>query len=146
MKRSITVSLRNRLRHWLNALQLWIYRSVWKMDIGPNCKISTKAHLDKTNPRGLHIGRDTGIAYGAVILSHDFIKGRHVDTWIGERCHIGAYAVVLPGVRIGDGSIIAPGSVVMRDVPEGCLMSGNPARVFEKGIKTGPWGMMRDNI
>lgn len=141
----IAVRLRNMFRHWLNASRLWIYRSVWKMDIGANCKISTRAHLDKTNPRGLHIGRDTGIAFGAVILSHDFLRKRHVDTWIGERCHIGAYAVILPGVRIGNGSIIGPGSIVMRDVPEGSLISGNPARIFEKGIKTGTWGTILEN-
>lgn len=110
------------------------------MDIGPNCKISLKAYLDKTNPRGLHIGRDTGIAFGAAILSHDYVGSRHLHTWIGERCHIGPLAIILPGVRIGDGSVVAPGSVVMRDVPEGSLVSGNPARVFEKGLKTGTWG------
>jgi acetyltransferase-like isoleucine patch superfamily enzyme len=140
MRQPITVRLRNRFRHTLNAILLWVYRSVWKMDIGPNCKISLQAYLDKTNPRGLHIGRDTGIAFGAAILSHDYVGNRHLDTWIGERCHIGPKAIILPGVRIGNGSVVAPGSVVMCDVPEGSLVSGNPARVFERGIKTGTWG------
>jgi acetyltransferase-like isoleucine patch superfamily enzyme len=145
MRPPIAVRLRNNLRNALSHFRIWIYRTIWKMDIGPNCKISLKAHLDKSNPRGLHIGRDTGIAFGAAILSHNHVGNRHQDTWIGERCHIGPLAIILPGVRIGDGSVVAPGSVVMRDVPEGSLVSGNPARVFEKGIKTAPGGRIIRN-
>lgn len=46
--------------------------------------------------------------------------GNHV--WIGARC------TILKGVRIGDGAVIAAGSVVTRDVPEGTLWGGVPAR------------------
>jgi acetyltransferase-like isoleucine patch superfamily enzyme len=47
------------------------------------------------------------------------------DVWIG----IGA--IVLKGVRIGRGARIAAGAVVTRDVPEGAMVAGNPARVVE---------------
>ena len=104
-------------------------------------RISLKASLDKTHPTGIHIGKDTGIGARAVILCHDFIRNRHVDTWIGSNCHIGIQAIILPGVRIGDSCIVAPGSVVMRDVPSGSLVSGNPARVIESGLELGPWGI-----
>lgn len=77
-----------------------------------------------------------------MILSHDFLNARHCETRIGSRCHIGAYAVVMPGVTIGDEVIIGPGSVVTRDIPSNSIAFGNPARVMERGIETGPWGLL----
>jgi len=46
---------------------------------------------------------------------------------------IGACAVILPGVRIGRGALVGAGSVVVRDVPPGVVVVGNPARVL-KGV------------
>lgn len=45
------------------------------------------------------------------------------DVWIGAR------AIFLPGVRVGKGSIVGAGAVVAKDVPEGVIVVGNPARV-----------------
>jgi maltose O-acetyltransferase len=53
--------------------------------------------------------------------------GRPVD--IGRDVWVGAGALILPGVRIGDRSVIGAGSVVTRDVPAGVLAVGNPCRV-----------------
>ncbi len=94
-----------------------------------------------TNPRGIHIGRDTGVGAGAVILSHDFVRSRHLNTRIGDNCHIGMNAIILPGITIGDSCIVAPASVVMKTVPSGSLVAGNPARVIESGLELGPWGI-----
>jgi len=56
------------------------------------------------------------------------------NVWIGEGVGI------LPGVRIGKGSIIGCGAIVTRDVPECCLAVGNPARVIKKySFKTKKW-------
>ncbi|WP_340109602.1 acyltransferase [Pikeienuella sp. HZG-20] len=111
------------------------------MDIGEDVRIAMSAKLDKTNPKGMHIGDFTGIGPGTLILSHDFVGSRHADTWIGKNCHLGAKVVVVAGVRIGDNCIIAPLSLVMRDIPSGSLAAGNPARVIEKGLTLGPWGI-----
>jgi virginiamycin A acetyltransferase len=51
------------------------------------------------------------------------------DTIIGNDVWIGYEAVVMPGVRIGDGAIVAARSVVTRDVPPYGLVAGNPARI-----------------
>ncbi|HEX9169180.1 MAG TPA: DapH/DapD/GlmU-related protein [Roseiarcus sp.] len=100
--------------------------------------------LDKTNPRGVHIGAGTYVSSGVDILAHDSAHLQHVDTWVGERCHVGAEAVICPGVKVGDGCIVAPGAVVMRDVAADCVVVGNPARVVEKGIRTGKYGVRLD--
>lgn len=140
----ISVRLRNTLRKATMAVSLAYYRHYWGMDIGEECRISHKAILDKSNPAGIHIGRYTGVALNAVILSHDFVRNRHVDTWIGERCHIGACAIIGAGVRVGNGCLVAAGSVVLKDVPDNCIVMGNPARVIEQGLKTGKWGVRVD--
>lgn len=52
------------------------------------------------------------------------------SVWIGANC------IVLPGVRIGRGSIVAAGSVVVKDVPAMVVAAGNPARVIKRAIDT----------
>ncbi|MEF7614438.1 sugar O-acetyltransferase [Aquincola sp. MAHUQ-54] len=47
---------------------------------------------------------------------------------VGRDVWIGAGALVLPGVSIGDGALVAAGSIVTRDVPAGATVKGNPAR------------------
>ena len=51
---------------------------------------------------------------------------------IGSNVWLGAAAIVLPGVSVGDDSIIGAGSVVTRDIPNGVLAFGNPCRVVRK--------------
>lgn len=50
----------------------------------------------------------------------------------GRNCWIGAGAVILPGVTIGDNSVIGAGSVVTKDIPENVVAVGNPCRVLRK--------------
>ena len=50
----------------------------------------------------------------------------------GKRVWIGSGDIILPGVNIGDNSVIAAGSVVTKDVPENCLYGGNPAKFIKK--------------
>lgn len=140
MRRGYAARLRTRLRATLVNGRVMLLRKLWKMEIGQDTRISLKANLDRTNPQGLHIGHRTGVAAGSNILTHDFIGNRHTHTRIGDDCHIGTNAVILPGVTIGDQCIVAPGAVVMRDVPAHSLVAGNPARVMESGLRLGPWG------
>ena len=95
------------------------------MDIGPNCRISLSARLDKTNPRGVHIGDSTAINFGACILTHDYPRWLCADTWVGKECNIGARSIIMP-VTIGDNCVVAAASVVMKDVPANCFV-GKPA-------------------
>jgi len=48
---------------------------------------------------------------------------------IGSKVWVGGGAIILPGVTVGDRSIIAAGAVVTKDVPSGVIVAGNPARV-----------------
>lgn len=100
----------------------------WGMDIAPSAWIAASALIDRTWPRGVHIGADCRIDEHAVVLTHDLTRGLYLDTTVGARTTIGARAIVLPGVTIGADCAIAPGALVNRDVPDGARMIGNPAR------------------
>ena len=51
---------------------------------------------------------------------------------VGNRVWIGANVSVLPGVTIGDDTVIGAGSVVNKDIPDGVVAAGNPCRVIRK--------------
>ena len=77
---------------------------------GPGVMVVTAAHPTEPGPRakGLQFNRPVRI---------------------GSNCWIGAGAIVLPGVTIGDDAVIGAGSVVTRDVPARAIAYGNPCRV-----------------
>ncbi len=118
------------------------YRRVWGMHLGMGVRISGKAYLDFTNPHGLHIGDYTIVTPRVQIFTHDFVHNRHVDTRVGACCFIGAGAIILPGVTIGDHSVVAAGAVVTRDVPSNSMVAGNPAQVVKSGLQTGRYGVL----
>ena len=112
----------------------WL-RMMYKMNIGEHCRISWKAHLDKSiNPRGIYIGDGTRVLNGSMILSHDACRKLKADTVIGKNCVIGVRSIILPGVTIGDSSIVGAGSVVTKDVPAHCIVAGNPAKVIRTDV------------
>jgi acetyltransferase-like isoleucine patch superfamily enzyme len=144
--RAILFGINSNLDKALTRLRGGLLGSAWGMDIGEGCRVSLTAKLDKANPRGVHIGAHTLVSSRADVLTHDSVRLQHVDTRIGERCHIGVGAVIYPGIKVGDGCIVAPGAVVMRDVADACVVAGNPARVVEKDIRTGKYGVRLDAV
>jgi phosphonate metabolism protein (transferase hexapeptide repeat family) len=64
---------------------------------------------------------------------HDFFAARRADkVMVGNDCWIGHAAILLPGVTVGDGAVIAAGAVVSRDVPPYTVVGGVPARAIRK--------------
>ena len=81
------------------------------LQMGPAVQIYTAAH-----PLDADV-RQSGLEYARPIrIGH--------DVWIGGG------AIILPGVTIGDRSVIGAGSVVVRDVPAATVVVGNPARIL----------------
>ncbi len=90
--------------------------------------------VDSLVPEFVEIGDNFISAPGSIILAHDaslliqFGEYRVQKTVIGNNVFLGANAVVLAGVTIGDGAIIGAGSVVTKDVRANMVVAGNPAR------------------
>lgn len=63
------------------------------------------------------------------------VKSVSAPIEIGNHVWIGMNSIILKGVTIGDGSVIAAGSIVTKDIPSGCLAAGVPARVIRKGVQ-----------
>jgi len=129
-----------RLRSLLLGLRTLYYRKIAGMDLAPSVRLSLSARLDRVFPKGIHIGADSYIAFGAHVLSHDFTRGLYLHTRIGRNCFIGGKSMILPGIVIGDGCVVGAGSVVTKDVPAGCAVAGNPARIIAENIEVGAYG------
>lgn len=134
--------IRNNVRLVLIAIQKWIYCKLFGMQIHNSARISFGAKLDKTNPKGIHIGEDSYVASGAIVLSHDFVNKVHADTHIGKRCFIGSNSIIMCGVNIGDEVIVGAGSIVTKDVPSNCVVVGNPAKIIRRDIHTTKFGRL----
>lgn len=96
-----------------------------------------------TTDGGVSIGDRVLIGYGTRIISgnHNIPENRgrifngghtRVPISIGNDVWIGASCVVLPGVTIGEGAVVAAGSVVTRDVEPFCIVAGVPARILRR--------------
>ena len=130
------MKLRKKLWNIVAISHALILRHIFHMDIGQGVFVSYRAKLDRSiNPRGIHIGDRTHVASDAYILAHDRCRGIVADTYIGADCLIGICSIILPGVRIGNEVIVAAGSVVTHDVPDHCVVAGNPARIIKTGIR-----------
>ena len=79
---------------------------------GPNVVVATAGHPVLPELRG-----ETPLQY-------------NLPVHIGKNCWIGAGALLLPGVTVGDNTVIGAGSVVTKDVPANCVAAGNPCRVL----------------
>ena len=110
-------------------LQRWVRIHVWHMEIDRSVRIEPSAYIDRTWPRGVHIGADSYIGECAVFLTHDMVRGLYLDTRLGARCVLGARSIVMPGLKIGDDCIVAPGAVVIKDMPDRSEAVGNPATI-----------------
>lgn len=116
-----------------------INNAVGDVTIGDHTRIG----LNNTIIGPVTIGSHVNLAQGITItaLNHNFkdtdkrIDEQGVSTTpvtIGNDIWIGANAVVLPGVTIGDHSVVAAGAVVTKDVPSHSLVAGVPAKVIKQ--------------
>jgi acetyltransferase-like isoleucine patch superfamily enzyme len=128
------------LRRVLIGARRFFLTKIMGMDISPTAEFSLSAKFDRTFPIGVHVGAYSYVAFDTAILTHDRTRGLFVHTHIGENCFIGARSIVMPGVKIGDGSVIGAGSVVTKNVPPNSIVAGNPARVLQKDIEVEAYG------
>ena len=108
--------------------------------IGEDTIIGDHAFLDGRDR--IEIGSHTDIASSVMIynsehdLSDEEFKAINAPVEIGDYCFIGPRAIILPGVKIGKGAVVAAGAVVTKDVPDFQIVGGVPAKpIGERKIK-----------
>jgi len=116
------------------------------MDIDKTARISFGTVLDKTFPQGIHIGEESYLASGAIMFSHDFARALKTHTYLGKRCFVGANAIIMPGIKIGDEVIVGSGAIVTKDVPSNSIVAGNPARIIKTEIQTTKFGQLKNAV
>jgi acetyltransferase-like isoleucine patch superfamily enzyme len=115
-------------------VQAVVRRLVWGMDIASSARIEPSAYIDRTWPKGVHIGSNVYIAEHAVVLTHDMVRGLYLDTWIGARTRLGQRCVIMPGLTVGEDCVVAPGAVVVKDMAPSSYAEGNPAVVTSREV------------
>lgn len=110
--------------------------------VGKNCKIMTTVNFD-SEPYLITIGDNCFITNGVRFCTHDggawVIRnltglkegGLYNTITVGNNVYIGNFATLMPGVTVGDNSVIGYGSIVTKDVPSGEVWAGVPARKIE---------------
>ena len=102
--------------------------------LGDNVNIGPGVLLD--GRCGLTVGSGVTISYEAVIWtqSHDYnspdFAGKGAPVTIGDRAWICSRAIILPGITVGEGAVVASGAVVTHDVPPYTVVGGVPALII----------------
>lgn len=142
MKKNAEISLGDRVLLHKNCKL-----SAWGTDGKAAIRIGSRTYIgDRTEihaGESVTIGDGCDISWNCTIMDRDYHKlGTEKEVFapvtIGNRVWIGCNAIILKGVTIGDGAVVAAGSVVTKDVPARTLVAGNPARVIREEVEWKP--------
>lgn len=99
--------------------------------INSDCKIRCHDNIS--------IGSGCAISHDFTVMdsnAHELNGSRYTSpVKIGDSVWIGTRVTILPGVEVGDGAVIAAGSLVNKNVPAGALVGGVPARVLKEHVQ-----------
>ncbi len=119
------------------------YQRTRGVKIGKNCHISPYVLIDLLHPELIKIEANVTIGSNSMIFAHvnpsanDFLKKHGYPrtikpVTIKKGAVISVGCIIIAGVTIGENSIVGAGSVVTQDVPDYCVVIGNPARIVKK--------------
>ncbi|MEQ1859599.1 MAG: putative colanic acid biosynthesis acetyltransferase [Chthoniobacteraceae bacterium] len=119
--------------HVYPGVKIW---APWQLTLGDDACIADGADIYNVAP--ITLGARAVVSQDAFLCtaSHDHRREDFplitAPIVLGTRAWVAARAIVLMGVKLGDGAVAAAGSVVTRDVAPGSVVAGNPARVVRE--------------
>lgn len=139
---SIVKRILDRIQLRRNPVAYWRKQGV---TIGSDCEIYSTANFG-SEPYLITLGDHVRINSNVIFVTHDggaWVLRRYLKTEnaekidmfgkikVGSNVHIGTGVTVMPGVTIGSNCIVGVGAIVTRDIPDGSVAVGIPARVIE---------------
>jgi acetyltransferase-like isoleucine patch superfamily enzyme len=136
-------------KNWviLNRIHVSLRPAIWRLTgckIAKNVSLGYDIYYDVGNAKLINIEEGVWVASRSLLLCHKrdltnygvgdnynhltYIKSPII---LKKNCVVGMGAIVMPGVTVGEGAIIAAGSIVTKDVPAWTIVAGNPAKVVK---------------
>jgi acetyltransferase-like isoleucine patch superfamily enzyme len=123
-------------------LRLALYRAMG-VRIGQNVFVGLDTWLDDQFPELVVLEDDVVVSFRVTVVVHDDARrmdrveagqaaGTVAPVVLKRGCYVGACALLLPGVTVGERAVVAAGAVVTRDVPPGTIVAGVPARIVRE--------------
>lgn len=108
----------------------WLVRQVKNFKLGKNTDIGAFTYINAQT--GVLIEDDVQIGSHCSIYSVSTIDNKQGKVELKKNCKIGSHSVIMPGVTIGENSVIGAFSFVNKDVPPNVVACGVPAKIIKK--------------
>jgi len=132
----INIGRKVQLHHGVK-LSAWGTEGYTTINIGDNTAIGDRTEIHAG--QNVNIGSNCNISWDVCIMDRDYHKFNSPTeiikpVTIEDNVWIGCNALIMKGVTIGEGAVVAAGSVVTRDVPAKAVVGGNPAKIIKENI------------
>ena len=108
----------------------WMVQGIKGLKLGKKTDIGAFTYINAKF--GVEIQEEVQIGSHCSIYSESTIDGKNGKVLLKKNCKIGSHSVVMPGVTIGENSIIGAFSFVNKDVPDNVVAFGVPAKIVKK--------------
>jgi len=125
----------------LNSFRIKCHK--WRgVNIGKNVYIGMQCTIDNAYPEYVYVEDNVSLAGECLVIAHsnpyshfqDVTLARVSPVVIKQGAWICVRAVILPGVTVGENAIVSAGSVIDFDVPQGSVVTGNPAKIVARNL------------
>lgn len=110
----------------------WLVQHKEGLLLGKNTDIGAFTYINAKY--GVEISEDVQIGSHCSIYSVSTIDGKTGRVVLKKNCKIGSHSVIMPGVTVGENSIVGAFSFVNKDIPDNVVALGVPAKVIKKSI------------